>query len=204
MFPCPSPVLLCTFWSLISVALGATIRHRDGGDVNLGIIPGSVDDTGEAPDETGSSGKSDGSINLSKGAQIAIIVVAIIVAIIGITSAVLFYLAKKRQWEIRASIRRSARRLTGTIRPRTPRLPGSRNGTAQRYPQDSRSRREGFRVDTRSQHPNDRREAPHASRRDLEKAVELTNGATVNHSEETENSTGKGWKGFLSAGRGTT
>lgn len=40
-----------------------------------------------------------------------------------VSSAILFYLAKKRQWAVRASLRRSARRVTSTLKSgsRTPR-----------------------------------------------------------------------------------
>lgn len=61
----------------------------------------------------GNGGSDNGSMGVPKGGLIAIIVVVGLVAIIGLTSAVLFYLAKKRQWEIRNSIRRVSRRFTG-------------------------------------------------------------------------------------------
>jgi hypothetical protein len=38
-----------------------------------------------------------------------------------VSSALLFYLAKKRQWAVRDSLRRSVRRVTGRGRPKTPR-----------------------------------------------------------------------------------
>lgn len=53
-----------------------------------------------------------------------------------VISAVLFYLTKKRQWELRASIRRSARRLTaplkspGLLSPRFNRGPSSQTRSA--------------------------------------------------------------------------
>jgi hypothetical protein len=37
-----------------------------------------------------------------------------------VSSALLFYLAKKRQWAVRDSLRRSVRRVTGRDRPKTP------------------------------------------------------------------------------------
>ncbi|KAI9682373.1 MAG: hypothetical protein M1817_000427 [Caeruleum heppii] len=78
--------------------------------------PGSSSESGNAggvDNESGASGSSQGAFNLSRGGMIAIIIVAAAVGIGGIASGILFYVAKKRQWEIRKSIRRSARRLTG-------------------------------------------------------------------------------------------
>lgn len=76
--------------------------------------------TPEDPDKAGASGDSDTAITLTTRDQIAIAVVVGLVAIFGITSAILFYLAKKRQWEVRASIRKSARRVTTAIKAKTP------------------------------------------------------------------------------------
>ncbi|ODH13147.1 hypothetical protein ACO22_07551 [Paracoccidioides brasiliensis] len=79
------------------------------------VIPGSIsdDDTNKEYYESGRS-----SVNISQGGIIAIAVIVGIVVVLGITSVILFYLAKKRQWEVRASIRRSARRLTAPLTPR--------------------------------------------------------------------------------------
>ncbi|EFX01069.1 hypothetical protein CMQ_6011 [Grosmannia clavigera kw1407] len=79
----------------------------------------------------GASGSSDGSMSLSRGGLVAIIVVVVAVAIIGVTSAVLFYLAKKREWKIRQSIRKSARRVVNALTPRRSEFPKSaKEGTA--------------------------------------------------------------------------
>lgn len=78
---------------------------------------------GENPNTAGASGKSQTAITLNTGDQIAIGVVVGLVALLGISSAILFYLAKKRQWEVRASIRRSARRVTTAFRAKTPTKP---------------------------------------------------------------------------------
>lgn len=72
------------------------------------------------PNQEGAEGPSKSGINLSKGSIIAISVVVGCIAIIAIASAVLFYVAKKRQWEVRKSIRRSAKRVTTTIKAHTP------------------------------------------------------------------------------------
>ena len=53
-----------------------------------------------------------GSFSMSQGGLIAIIVVVVCVAIFGITSIVLFVLAKRRQWNVRASLKRASKRLT--------------------------------------------------------------------------------------------
>jgi len=74
----------------------------------------------ENPNTAGASGSSQTAISLNTGDIIAIGIVVGLVVILGIASAILFYLAKKRQWEVRASLRRSARRLTTAVRARTP------------------------------------------------------------------------------------
>ncbi|KAK2761644.1 hypothetical protein FQN54_001472 [Arachnomyces sp. PD_36] len=89
-------------------------------------------------DAAGAEGSSSGSINLKKGDEIAIIVVASLVVVIGVASAILYYLAKKRQWQVRASIRRSARRIAEPFTPRTAKKMthgppgGARNGESSR------------------------------------------------------------------------
>lgn len=80
------------------------------------------------PDTAGASGESETAITLSSGDQIAIGVVVSLVVFLGITSAILFYIAKRRQWEVRATIRRSARRFTTAVRARTPIKPNFSSG----------------------------------------------------------------------------
>ncbi|KAL9055788.1 MAG: hypothetical protein Q9162_003322 [Coniocarpon cinnabarinum] len=67
--------------------------------------------------EGGASGASSG-YNLSKGGVVAIVVVCALVAIFGIASATLFYIAKKRQWEVRKTIKRASRRVVSKVNPR--------------------------------------------------------------------------------------
>lgn len=74
----------------------------------------------ENPETAGASGSSQTAISLNTGDQIAIGVVVGLVALVGISSAILFYIAKKRQWEVRASLRRSARRVTTAFKAKTP------------------------------------------------------------------------------------
>ncbi|KAI9748940.1 MAG: hypothetical protein M4579_007066 [Chaenotheca gracillima] len=99
---------------LACLLLPLLVRSQDSENPSSG--PSSDNSgSGSVDDAAGGSGTNTGFVNLSTGATIAIIVVAVVVGIGGISSAVLFYLAKKRQWEIRRSIRRSARRLTGNF-----------------------------------------------------------------------------------------
>ncbi|KAF2494926.1 hypothetical protein BU16DRAFT_51211 [Lophium mytilinum] len=78
-------------------------------------------DNPEDPTDAGASGSSQGAFSLSKGALAAIIVVVVVVVVGGAASATLFYLAKKRQWDVRQSLRRASRRLTGrSLPPKTP------------------------------------------------------------------------------------
>ncbi|KAL9113869.1 MAG: hypothetical protein Q9227_002003 [Pyrenula ochraceoflavens] len=75
-------------------------------------------DSASSVNAAGASGGGDGGVDLSNGAIIAICVVVAVVVIIAVASAILFYLAKKRQWAVRASLRRSVRRLN-PLTPRT-------------------------------------------------------------------------------------
>ncbi|KAG4421805.1 hypothetical protein IFR04_005055 [Cadophora malorum] len=84
---------------------------------DAGSSPGSGDSA------AGAAGADHGSIAISRGGIIAIIVVAVSVCILGAVSAVLFYLAKKRSWQVRESIRRSARRVATALTPRRSTFP---------------------------------------------------------------------------------
>ncbi|CAK7267626.1 hypothetical protein SEPCBS57363_002682 [Sporothrix epigloea] len=86
-----------------------TVSYADGGGSG---DSSTVDNAG------GASGALSGGINISHGTMIVIIVVVVLVATIGISSAVLFYLAKKREWKVRESIRRSARKVVTALTPR--------------------------------------------------------------------------------------
>ncbi|CAK7219245.1 hypothetical protein SBRCBS47491_003780 [Sporothrix bragantina] len=105
-----------------------TVSYADGGGSSDGS---GVDNAG------GASGTSSGGINISHGAMIAIILVVVLVAVIGISSAVLFYLAKKREWKVRESIRRSARKVVTALTPRRSEFPKS---VKERRPDGSRGR----------------------------------------------------------------
>ncbi|KAK5736061.1 hypothetical protein LTR17_007732 [Elasticomyces elasticus] len=88
---------------------------------------GSPGNGSDVDTDAGASG-SGSSFSISKGGMIAVIVVVVLVAIFGIASTILFVVAKRRQWNIRASICRASRRLTGRSgAPPTPRTPGRGN-----------------------------------------------------------------------------
>ncbi|KAI1272079.1 hypothetical protein F5Y07DRAFT_313234 [Xylaria sp. FL0933] len=80
---------------------------------------------GAVDDAAGAAGASPGAAQLSHNALIAIIVVVAIVVVGGISTAILFYLAKKREWKVRESIRRSARKVVTALTPRRSEFPRS-------------------------------------------------------------------------------
>ncbi|KAK0109765.1 hypothetical protein ONS95_002441 [Cadophora gregata] len=84
---------------------------------DAGSSPGSGDSA------AGAAGADHGSIAISRGGIIAIIVVGVSVCILGAVSAILFYLAKKRSWQVRESIRRSARKVATALTPRRSTFP---------------------------------------------------------------------------------
>ncbi|CAK7239831.1 MAG: hypothetical protein STHCBS139747_001266 [Sporothrix thermara] len=105
-----------------------TVSYADGGGAS---------DSSAVDNEGGASGTSSDGFSLSHGAMIAIILVVVLVAVIGIASAVLFYLAKKREWKVRESIRRSARKVVTALTPRRSEFPRS---VKERRPDGSRGR----------------------------------------------------------------
>ncbi|KAJ6788516.1 hypothetical protein PWT90_01630 [Aphanocladium album] len=95
-----------------------TNYYTDAGD---GLAPGveSGSDAGAAGDS------SKNSITLSTGGMIAIIVVVVVVTLIGISTATLFFIAKKREWKVRETLRRSARKVAAALTPRRSQFPDS-------------------------------------------------------------------------------
>ncbi|KAI5861387.1 hypothetical protein GGS23DRAFT_148853 [Durotheca rogersii] len=91
---------------------------------------GSANSGGGIDDSAGASGSSPGVVQISHEAMIAIIVVVAVVCMLGISMAVLFYLAKKREWKVRESIRRSARRVVTALTPRRSEFPKSAKGSS--------------------------------------------------------------------------
>ncbi|KAH0829457.1 hypothetical protein FOPE_10686 [Fonsecaea pedrosoi] len=91
-------------------------QSGDGGGAQ-GVEPGDIGSgPGTSTEDAGAAGPDTGSVNLSRGATIAIAVVVSIVVVLGVTMTVLFFLAKKRQWKIKESIRRSARKVTSAVK----------------------------------------------------------------------------------------
>ncbi|KAF2848686.1 hypothetical protein T440DRAFT_556509 [Plenodomus tracheiphilus IPT5] len=101
-----SLLLLACALPLLALAQGS------GGDLPPAGYNGGTDNP-QDPSDAGAAGSQKGAFSLSGGAMAAIIVVAVIVVVGGIASATLWWLAKKRQWNVRQSIRRASRRLTG-------------------------------------------------------------------------------------------
>ncbi|CAJ2505403.1 Uu.00g127970.m01.CDS01 [Anthostomella pinea] len=95
--------------------------YSDGGDGGSG----SANAGGGVDDAAGAAGSSPGAVQISHGATVAIIVVVAVVGVLGISMAVLFYLAKKREWKVRESIRRSARKVVTALTPRRSEFPKS-------------------------------------------------------------------------------
>ncbi|KAI1078162.1 hypothetical protein F5B20DRAFT_245377 [Whalleya microplaca] len=99
----------------------ATDGYDAGGDSG----PGSISSGGSVDDSAGASGNSPGAVQLSHGAMIAIIVVVAVVVVLGVSMAVLFYLAKKREWKVREKIRHSAKKVVTALTPRRSEFPKS-------------------------------------------------------------------------------
>ncbi|GAD97504.1 conserved hypothetical protein [Paecilomyces variotii No. 5] len=97
-----------------------------------------------AQNAAGASGTDDGSSGLSTTALAILITIVGVVVILGVTSAFLYLIAKRRQWRVREKIRRSARRVGEAIRtPLTPRFAKSARSP---LPQSAnRDRKAGFR-----------------------------------------------------------
>ncbi|KAG9246923.1 hypothetical protein BJ878DRAFT_539820 [Calycina marina] len=101
-------------------ALATTTPQQPGDDPVAGDV-GSTADAGDS--DAGASGSSSGSFTLSQGAIIGIAVAVSFVALFGIASSVLWYVAKKRSWEVRKTIRRSARKVATALTPRRTAFP---------------------------------------------------------------------------------
>ncbi|KAH7265152.1 uncharacterized protein BKA55DRAFT_535099 [Fusarium redolens] len=89
----------------------------------------SYDDSAPSADsgtEAGAAGDSSGnSVSISQGGMIAIIVVVVVVSLIGISTAALFFTAKRREWTMRETIRKSARKVVTALTPRRTEFPSS-------------------------------------------------------------------------------
>jgi hypothetical protein len=164
------------------------------------------DDNPQDPSDAGAAGASNGAFTLSKGALAAIIVVAVLVAVGGskfingsttlllytnstlAASAILFWLAKKRQWNVRESIRRASRRFTG------------------RSNVDLTSKRENRRTGVRLNSPPPSKSARAGQNKDVEKglASSTQNGrttTTITSTFDVDTPTQKGWKSTVLGGK---
>ncbi|KAF4460445.1 hypothetical protein FALBO_12768 [Fusarium albosuccineum] len=87
---------------------------------------GDDDAPGLTGEDAGASGDSSGnSVSISQGGMIAIIVVVVVVSIIGISTAILFFVAKKREWKVKETLRKSARKVVTALTPRRTEFPSS-------------------------------------------------------------------------------
>ncbi|KAL9072575.1 MAG: hypothetical protein Q9157_005035 [Trypethelium eluteriae] len=91
--------------------------------------------SGQNAANAGSAGTDTSGFSMSTGSFVAIIVVVVVVAVLGIASATLFFVAKKRQWEIRKSLKRMSRRLTGRSDARTSQRQSRRQAVRMQSPQ---------------------------------------------------------------------
>jgi hypothetical protein len=80
---------------------------------------------GAVDSDAGAAGPSTGGMVLSQGAMVAIIVVVVVVALFGTASSVLFFVAKKREWTMKETLRRSARKVVTALTPRRSEFPRS-------------------------------------------------------------------------------
>jgi len=129
----PSPIETTTSVSLTpEMSASSVASYYSSLATSAPIQPGSGPSAGDAGSSAGSSagdsdagasGSDSGSITLSKGGIIAIIVIVVFVLVFGIASSVLWYFAKKRSWEVRKTIRRSARRVATALTPRRSTFP---------------------------------------------------------------------------------
>ncbi|KAK3955184.1 hypothetical protein QBC32DRAFT_334067 [Pseudoneurospora amorphoporcata] len=97
-------------------------------DANPGSVSASPN-MGDAGSIAGAAGTSTNNVGLSQGGLIAIIVVVCVVTIFGVGSAVLFFMAKKHEWKVRETIRRSAKRVVTALTPRRSEFPRSVKGS---------------------------------------------------------------------------
>lgn len=87
--------------------------------------PGDAGGGGAVNNDAGASGASPNAMTLSPGAMIAIIVVVVVVGVVGIATAALFFVAKKREWTVRETLRRSTRKVVTALTPRRSEFPRS-------------------------------------------------------------------------------
>ncbi|POS75746.1 hypothetical protein DHEL01_v205856 [Diaporthe helianthi] len=106
-----------------SFPLATEDPYTGGGDNTAGTANAGSD--GSPDNDAGASGTSSNNFQVSQGALIAIILIVVFVALLGIASGTLFYLAKKREWKVRETIRRSAKKVVTALTPRRSEFPRS-------------------------------------------------------------------------------
>ncbi|KIW14449.1 hypothetical protein PV08_07233 [Exophiala spinifera] len=104
-------------WLLFTYSPGVSAQDGDGGAAS-GVEPGDVGggSPGTGTGNAGAQGSDTGSVKLSTGATVAIALVVSLVVILGGTTAVLFFLAKKRQWKIKEGLRKSASKVKNAVK----------------------------------------------------------------------------------------
>ncbi|KAF9886991.1 hypothetical protein FE257_010607 [Aspergillus nanangensis] len=135
----------------------------------------------EAQNKAGAEGPSSEGVGFSNKGMIALCTIVGVVVVIGISSAVLFVVAKKRQWKMRETLRRSARQVTQAIKtPLTPRFP--RSQVAPKGEERTKRREEGLK---------------------RQRTMDLEKNALVEKaSVKGEDTQSRGWGTYFSFGRG--
>lgn len=130
---------------MATTSVGLPVPTNYASDAGSELAPGVGTGT-----EAGASGDSSkNSMSISTGGLIAIIVVVVVVTIIGskcrepflcdrfrifadsstpVSTATLFFIAKKREWKVRETLRRSARKVAAALTPRRTEFPDSVKG----------------------------------------------------------------------------
>ncbi|KAK5443510.1 hypothetical protein LTS15_010655 [Exophiala xenobiotica] len=105
------------FFLVVSQAGQILAQSGDGGGAS-GVEPGDIGGgaPGTGSQNVGAQGSDTGSVKLSVGATVAIAVVVSVVVLLGGTTAILFFLAKKRQWKIKEGLRRSASKVKSAVK----------------------------------------------------------------------------------------
>ncbi|KAJ4418070.1 hypothetical protein N0V82_005824 [Gnomoniopsis sp. IMI 355080] len=86
---------------------------------------GTANSAGTVNSEAGAGGSTNNTFEVSTGGMVAIIIVVALVVVMAIATATLFYIAKKREWKVRETIRKSARKVVTALTPRRSEFPTS-------------------------------------------------------------------------------
>ncbi|KAH8427932.1 uncharacterized protein LDX57_005635 [Aspergillus melleus] len=77
----------------------------------------------ESQNRAGAEGPSDDGVGVSSTGMIVLCTIVGVVVVIGVSSAALFFVAKRRQWAMRETLRRSARHVVDAVKtPLTPKF----------------------------------------------------------------------------------